>query len=270
MKDYIDILITQITSIINLSLTEDSLPSHFKSAHVSPPFLKKLTLNKDSMKNYRPVSNLSFLSKVPQKVVVNQLNSHVNSLNTSNQYQSAYRKFQSTETALPKLHNDILASMATGQVTALALHRFLEFAVEHWFGCRATGPGFTGDIGAIEVWLIDWLISAAFDTIDYTILFRWLDDWCGVTGKALNWFKSYLTGRCQTIKIGDCLSSKADLKFGVPQGSVLGPLLFTLYTTPLSSVISGYVIPHHPYADDSQLYLSFASGDSAAALEGLQ
>ena len=79
-----------------------------------------------------------------------------------------------------------------------------------------------------------------------------------------------LTDRCQRIKLGDCLSSKADLKFGVPQGSVLGPLLFTLYTTPLSSMICEHAIPHHLYADDSQLYVSFASGNSAGALNGLQ
>ena len=66
------------------------------------------------------------------------------------------------------------------------------------------------------------------------------------------------------------MSSKADLKFGVPQGSVLGPLPFTLYTTPLSSMIFEHAIPHHLYADDSHLYVSFASGDSAAALNGLQ
>ena len=72
------------------------------------------------------------------------------------------------------------------------------------------------------------------------------------------------------IKIGECLSSKVDLKFGVPQGSVLGPLLFTLYTTPLSSMTSEHAIPHHLYAEDSQLYISFASGDSVAALNGLQ
>ena len=88
--------------IINLSFTEGSFPSHFKSAHVSP-LLKKPSLNKDSMKNYRPVSNLSFLSKVLEKVVVNQLNTHINSSYTSNQYQSAYRKFHSTETALLKI-----------------------------------------------------------------------------------------------------------------------------------------------------------------------
>ena len=92
VKDCIDILITTITSIINLSLTEGSFPSHLKSAHVSP-LLKKPSLNKDRMKNYRPMSNLIFLSKVLEKVVVNQLNTHINTSNTSNQYQSAYRKF---------------------------------------------------------------------------------------------------------------------------------------------------------------------------------
>ena len=66
------------------------------------------------------------------------------------------------------------------------------------------------------------------------------------------------------------MSPKADLKFGVPPGSALGPLVFTLYTTPLSSMISGHTIPHHLYADDSQLHVSFASGDSTAALNGLQ
>ena len=79
-----------------------------------------------------------------------------------------------------------------------------------------------------------------------------------------------MTGRSQRIKLGNCLSSRSDLSFGVPQGSVLGSLLFTLYTTPLSSPVSGHAIPHHLYADYSQLYVSFSSGDYAAAVNGLQ
>ena len=113
-------------------------------------------------------------------------------------------------------------------------------------------------------------LTAAFDTIDHTILLRRLGNWLGVSGKALDWFKSYLTGRSQRIKLGICLSSRSYLSFRVPQGSVLGPLLFTLYTTLLSSLVSGHAIPHHLYADDIQLYVSFSSGDSAAALNGLQ
>ena len=113
---------------------------------------------------------------------MNQLNSRINSSNTSNHNQSACRKFHSTVTALLKIHNHILASMDAGKVTALTL--------------------------------LD--LSAAFDTIDRTIRLRRLGDWFGVTGKALDWFESYLTCRCQRIRLGDCLSSKADLKFGVP------------------------------------------------------
>ena len=113
-------------------------------------------------------------------------------------------------------------------------------------------------------------LSAAFDTIDHDILLMRLGNWFGVSEKALDWFKSHLTGRSQRIKLGNSLSSRSYLSFGVPQGSVLGPLLFTLYTTPLSSLVSGHAIPHHLYADDSQLYVSLSSGDSAATLNGLQ
>ena len=91
-----------------------------------------------------------------------------------------------------------------------------------------------------------------------------------MSGKAPDWFKSYLTGRSQRIKLGSCLFSRSDLSFGVSQGSILVPLHFILYTTPLSGLISGHAIPHHLYIDNSQLYVSFLSGNSAAALNGLQ
>ena len=123
VKDCIDVLVTPIVSLVNLSLSEGCFPTHFKSALVSP-LLKKPTLNRDDMKNYRPVSNLSFLSKILEKLVASHLNSHINSSHTSNDYQSAYRKFHSTETALLKIHNDILSSIYDGRVTALTLLDF--------------------------------------------------------------------------------------------------------------------------------------------------
>ena len=167
LTDYIDMLITPITSVINLSLTECSFPFHFNSAHVST-LLKNPFLNKDSMNKYQPGSDLSFLSKVLEKVVVNQLNSHINSSKTSNQFQSAYRKFQSTETALLKINKDILVSTDAGKVTALTLldlsaafdtihHTILSRRLDDFFlllrrrHCRATEPGLAGDIGAIKV-----------------------------------------------------------------------------------------------------------------------
>ena len=119
VKDCINILITPMTSIINLSPSEGCFPSHFNSALGSCSLLKKPSLTMDSMKDYRPVSNLSFLSKVLEKVVVNQLNSHINGSYTSNQYQSAYRKFHSTETALFENLNNILASVDAEMVTTL-------------------------------------------------------------------------------------------------------------------------------------------------------
>ena len=189
-----------IVSIVNLSLSEVCFPTHFKSALVSP-LLKKPTLNRDDMKNYRPVSNLSFLSKILEKVVASRLNSHINSSHTSNDYQSAYRKFHSTETALLKLHNDIISSMDDGRVTALTL--------------------------------LD--LSAAFDTMDHNILLRRLGNWFGVSGKALDWFKSYFTDRSQRIKLGNCLSSRSDLSFfEFPRGQFL--VLCFLLSIPLHLV----------------------------------
>ena len=166
MKDSIDILITPITSITNLSFSEGSFLSHFKSSPVFIPILKNPTLKKDRMKNYLPVSNLSFLSKVHEKSVMNQLNSYINRSSTSNQYQFANRKLRSTESALLKIHNDIAASGNAGKITTLTL--------------------------------LD--ISAAFDTIDHSTLLRRLNEWFRALGKALNWFNSYLTGRCQRVK----------------------------------------------------------------------
>ena len=112
-------------------------------------------------------------------------------------------------------------------------------------------------------------LSAAFDTIDHSLLYDCLHDWFGLDGTVLSWIKSYLSNRKQKIKIGDNFSEAVILPFGVPQGSVLGPLLFTLYTSPLSQVISKFNVTHHLYADDTQIYLAVDSRNFDSCMEEL-
>ena len=106
-----------------------------------------------------------------------------------------------------------------------------------------------------------------FDTVDHSILLTRLQNWFGLDGLSLNWFTSYLSSRSQAVSINDSISAFSTLSCGVPQGSVLGPLLFTLYTTPLGSVISKNSLKYHLYADDTQLYISFTPTNSALCLE---
>ena len=208
LENCFDIIITPITDIINISMETSTFPQNFKEAHVRP-LLKKTSLPKNELKNYRP--------------------NHL-----SNPLQSAYRKHHSTESALLKVHSDIIISMDKGEVTALTL--------------------------------LDLL--AAVDTIDYATLTDRLSDWYGISGQAQIWFSSYLQNRHQSVKIKDTFSDKVTLSYGVPQGSVLGPVLFTLYTTPLA-IISSFDINHHLYADDTQIYMSL-SVSNANSLEKLQ
>ena len=109
--------------------------------------------------------------------------------------------------------------------------------------------------GAAVLVLLD--LSSAVDTIDHSILLSTLETRIGIEGTALQWFASYLSGRCQTVVIDGHMSSPKDLTYGVPQGSVLGPLLFTIYTSPLGDIIRSFNLELHLYADDAQIYMSF-------------
>ena len=225
--DCISVLLTPITNIVNYSLQEGSFPSCFKTAHVTP-LLKKAGLDKNILKNYRPVSNLSYISKLIEKAVASQINEHIAHNGISNENQSAYRVFHSTETALLKIQNDIATSMDKGAAVGLVL--------------------------------LD--LPAAFDTIDHSILFNCLQHWYGIDGVVIKWVQSYLNSRKQRIKTDGHLSDAFQLPYGVSQGSVLGTLLSTLYTTPLSSVIFKFNVTHHLYADDTLITWNLTLGTS--------
>ena len=112
-------------------------------------------------------------------------------------------------------------------------------------------------------------LSSAFDTVGHRILLNRLQSSLGVRGKAFSWFQSYLEGRSQQISINGTLSKKFDLNCGVPQGSCLGPLLFTIYVSKLFDIIKLHLPSAHMYADDTQLYLSFKSSDNATEAEAV-
>ena len=156
------------------------------------------------LSNYRPVNNLPFLSKLLEKAIAERLRQHLKEINGIPKHQSAYRRGHSTETALLKVINDLLLWADRGEVTTLCL--------------------------------LD--LSAAFDTVDHQLLLTRLNERFGVIGKAFDWFQSYLHGRTYSVTcgIGTFMSDVVHLLCSVPQGSVLGPLLFVLHTAELVDI----------------------------------
>ena len=116
-------------------------------------------------------------------------------------------------------------------------------------------------------------LSAAFDTVDHSILLNRLPSKLGLKGTAVDWFRSYLSGRSQRISVRAAVSDRFDVRYGVPQGSCLGPLLFIVYASALFDVVEKHLPTVHCYADDSKLYISFSpkaqSGqvDAVASIE---
>ena len=219
-----------ITALFNKSLERGYFPQVFCEAEITPA-LKKPNLDASKPENYRPISNLPFLSKLLERVVNGQLLHHLQLNELLPEHQSAYRKGHSTETALLKVSSDILRAADHGMVTLLGM--------------------------------LD--LSAAFDCVDHDILLRRrLSCSFRIVNTASSWIQTYLTSRIQRVKYNGGVSETGHLSCGMPQGSVLGPLFFSLYTTDVFHLVEQQQLRIHGYADDLQIYDHTLPGDTDA------
>lgn len=219
LKQLSHLFVPVIRQLCNLSLETGSFPSSHTRAIVFPR-LKKPNLDPDSLSSYRPISNLSFISKLVERAVAKQFMSHTSTNHLLPQNQSAYRPFHSTETAVVSVHNDLVRAIDSGHVTCLIL--------------------------------LD--LSSAFDTVDHQILLSILNHHFNVTDNALTWFETYLSDRTNAFCYDGITTVDYILDCSVPQGSVLGPQQFSAYTSNIPTVFKRHAVRFHLYADDKQAY----------------
>ena len=217
-SECVDILISPLATIINKSLCSGIFPDSLKQAVITPIIKSR---DKDlCYNNFRPISNTPFLSKLIEKVALSQFIPHLNYTQKFALKNSAYKAGNSTETLLCKINSDIMKNMDSQKITILVL--------------------------------LD--LSAAFDSISQHKLIQILQTRFQTQGNALNWFKSYILNRTQSVSIQDSFSSPSELKFGVPQGSCIGPVAFLAYTSAISEIATKHNISIETFADDTQLY----------------
>ena len=217
LKTNIDIFAPVLAAIINVSLGSATVPAEMMHALVMP-LLKKTGLDANDINNYRPISNLSFVTKLLERHVAADLRRYIDETKLLDPFRSAYRPHHSTETALVRIHGDIMQALDRRK-------------------------------GVILV-LLD--LTAAFDTVDHAILLQQMKS-IGICESALAWVTSYLSDRTVSIKINDAISRRQQLNCGVPHGSVLGPLLFTIYCMSPTAIFAKHHLKYHMYGDDTQL-----------------
>lgn len=214
-------ILPYLVNIINSILLNGTFPDAWKNALVIP--IPKIS-SPSALSDLRPISILPCLSKLIEKIMEIQMKDFIEKNNILPSIQSGFRQGYSCATALLHVTDDIIRATDNGQSTALVL--------------------------------LDY--SKAFDTIDHSLLLTILSS-CGFSLDALNVLKSYLTCRSQNVQVSDNVSGSRNIVSGVPQGSILGPLLFSVYTSQFVKYLKNCSI--HMYADDMQLYYSFLAND---------
>ena len=176
------------------------------------------------------MTNLTHLSKIIERAMIDQLVPFLKEVIVVPRYQYACRKLHSTETAFCKINDDLVSDTCHGKASILVL--------------------------------LD--LSAAFDTVDLQLLLSDFSD-CGVEGPALSLLESYLESREQCVAIGESRSEPTALQYGVPQGSVLGSVLFIMYTgrPTLAFLLEVHGDSYHFFADDTQFYIRVEDIDEA-------
>ena len=208
-------------SVINDSISSCIFP-HIEKRGIIKPTLKG-NLDKQELCSYRPVTNLSYMSKLIEYSLKDQLIEHLRRVRALPECQSAYRSFHSTETSITAVICDAIQMLDEKKSGILML--------------------------------LD--LSAAFDTVVHSLLIEDLQE-IGIGGDALLLLRDYLSNRRYKVQVGNETSDEETLKRGVPQGSVLGPLLFCIYTRELEIILRRFGVKFMMYADDTQIYLSFS------------